>query len=70
MFKEVYEDQYTLEDLPMGHARLAMKEKLEYFCDNVRVGVPMAEALADPDGKVIGSRWVKCNKNDINDPDV
>ena len=54
----------------MGHARLAMKEELEYFCDNVWVGVPMAEAQADYVGKMIGSRWMSCNKNDINDPDV
>ena len=26
--------------------------------------------MADPDGKVIGSRTVNCNKNDINDPDA
>ena len=26
--------------------------------------------MADPEGKIIGSRWVNCNKNDINDPDV
>ena len=32
--------------------------------------VPMEQALADPDGKVIGSRWVNCNKNDINNPDI
>ena len=30
----------------------------------------MAEAMADADGKIIGSRWVSCNKNDVNDPDV
>ena len=70
MFKEVYKDEYTLEELPMGLVRLAMKEELEYVCDKVWVGVPITEARADPDGKMIGSRWVNCNKNDINDPDV
>ena len=50
--------------------RLAMQEELAYFCDKVWVGVPLSEALADADGKIIGSRWVNCNKNDINDPDV
>ena len=54
----------------VGHARLAMKEKLEYFCDKIWVGVHITEAQADPDGKIIGSRWVSCNKNDINDTDV
>ena len=47
-----------------------MQEELAYFCDKVWVGVPLAEAMADPEGKIIGSRWVNCNKNDINDPDV
>ena len=39
----------------MGHVRLAMQEELEYFCDKVWVGVPIDEALADTDGKIIGS---------------
>jgi hypothetical protein len=69
-FKDFYKDEYTSEQLPMGHVRLAMQEELAYFCDKVWVGVPMAEALEDTDGKIIGSRWVNCNKNDINDPDV
>ena len=54
----------------MGYFRLAVKEKLESFCDKVWVGVPITEAQADPDGKIIGSRRVSCNKNDIKDPDV
>ena len=70
VFKEIYKDEYTLEELPMGHVHLAMKEELEYFCDKVWVGVPITEAQADPDGKIIGSRWVNCSKTDINDPDV
>ena len=69
-FKDFYKDEYTCEQLPMGHVRLAMQEELAYFCDKVWIGVPLADALNDPDGKVIGSRWVNCNKNDINDPDV
>ena len=69
-FKDSYRDEYTNEELPMGHVRHAMAEELEYFCDRVWVGVPMNVAKNDPDGKIIGSRWVNCNKNDINDPDV
>ena len=69
-FKDSYTDEYTREVLPMGHVRLAMQEELEYFCDKVWVGVPLEEAENDPDGKIIGSSWVNCNKNDINDPDV
>ena len=30
----------------------------------------LAETQADLDGKIIGSRWVNCNKNVVNDPDV
>ena len=69
-FKDFYKDEYTQEELPMGDVRLAMQEELAYFCDKVWVGVPLSEALADKDGKIIGSRWVNCNKNDIDDPDV
>lgn len=63
-FKDSYQDEYTLEDLPMGHVRMAIQEELAYFCDNI------SEAMADAEGKIIGSRWVNCNKNDVNDPDV
>ena len=31
---------------------------------------PLSEARADPDGKIIGARWVICNKNDAANPDV
>ena len=61
-FKDQYKDEYTCEDLPIGNVRLAMQEELEYFCDKVWVAVPLAEAQADPEGKIIGSRWVSCNK--------
>ena len=47
-----------------------MQEELAYFCDKVWVGVPLSQAMADPEGKIVGSRWVNCNKNDVNDPDV
>ena len=70
VFKDSYKDEYTNEELPIGHVKRAMQEELEYFCDKVWVGVPLAEAQNDPDGKIFGSRWVNCNKNDINDPDV
>ena len=52
--KDGYKDEYTFEELPIGHVRLAMQEELEHFCDKVCVGVPSSEALADPDGKFIG----------------
>ena len=69
-FKDVYKDEYTQEELPVGHVKIAMQEELAYFCDRVWVGVPLDEAKADAEGKIIGSRWVNCNKNDVNDPDV
>ena len=34
------------------------------------VGVPMNEAQQDQTGKIVGSRWVNCNKNDASNPDV
>ena len=70
VFKDSYRDEYTNEDLPLGHVRHAMLDELEYFCDKVWVLVPLEEAQKDEEGKIIGSRWVNCNKNDINDPDV
>ena len=57
-FKDAYKDEYTSEQLPMGHVRLAMQQVLAYFCNKVWVGVPRADALNDRDGKVIGSRRV------------
>ena len=66
VFKDRYVDEYTREDLPIGHVRTAMHDELLYFCDKVWELVPIDEV----DGKVIGSRWVNCNKNDISDPDV
>ena len=66
VFKESYKDEYTREELPLGHVRAAMHDELLYFCDKVWELVPIDEV----NGKVIGSRWVNCNKNDIADPDV
>ena len=34
-FKDAYKDEYTSEQLPIGHVRLAMQEELAYFCDKV-----------------------------------
>ena len=30
----------------------------------------MQEALSDPDAKLVGTRWVNCNKGDVAEPDV
>ena len=69
-FKDSYKDEYTCEELPIGHVRRAMHEELEYFCDKVWVALPLAEAQADSEGKSIGSKLANCDNNDINDPDV
>ena len=61
-FKDSYKDEYTSEYLPIGHVRRAMHEELEYFCDKVWVAVPLSEAQNDAEGKIVGSRWVNCNK--------
>ena len=47
-----------------------MHEQLKYFCNNAWVAVPLSEAQNDAESKIGGSRWVNCNNNDINDPDV
>ena len=65
-FKDTYKDEYTNEQFPLGHVRQAMHDELLYFCEKVWALVPMEEVH----GKVIGSRWVNCNKNDLADPDV
>ena len=54
----------------MGEVRTAMLEELKYFCDKVWELVPLEHAQQDTDGKIIGSRWVNCIKNDMTNPDV
>ena len=65
-FKDTFKDEYTNDNLPLGHVRQAMHDELLYFCDNVWKLVPMEEV----NGKVIGSRWVNCSKNHLANPDV
>ena len=69
-FKPQYKDEYTNEILPFEAAKDAMLDELQYFCDLVFRGVDLDVALADPDGKVVGCRWVNCNKGDLANPDV
>ena len=69
-FKPQYKDEYTNEILPFEASKDAMLDELQYFCDLVFRGVDLDVALADPDGKLVGCRWVNCNKGDISDPDV
>ena len=61
-FKEGYRDEYTNELLPRVWVEDAMQEELEYVNQKVWVAVPLKDALAEQDGKIISSRWVICNK--------
>ena len=69
-FKDSYKDEYTTEVLPKEETKSAMYDELSYFCDKVFRGVSYDEAMQDPDGKVIGCRWVNSNKGDAESPDV
>ena len=69
-FREMYKDEYTTEPLPKEEAKAAIYDELAYFCDKVFRGVSYEDAVNDPEGKIIGSRWVNCNKGDKENPDV
>ncbi len=69
-FKPQYKDEYTSEWLPHEATKDAMLDELSYFCQVVFKGVSSEEAMADPEGKIIGCRWVNCNKGDLENPDV
>ena len=69
-FKPQYKDEYTNEFLPYEAAKDAMLDELNYFCDVVFCGVSTEEAMSDKSGKIVGCRWVNCNKGDAENPDV
>ena len=69
-FKPQYKYEYTSEILPYESAKDAMLDELQYFCSIVFRGVTMDEAMNDPSGKIVGCRWVNCNKGDASEPDV
>ena len=69
-FKPQYKDEYTNEILPYEAAKDAMLDELQYFCSVVFRGVSLDAAMADPEGKIVGCRWVNCNKGDVAEPDV
>ena len=69
-FGDTYRDEYTGVILPRGHVETAVTDEIKYLCDTVWVGVPIAEAHADLEGKIIASRWMNCNKHDAENPDV
>ena len=51
-------DEYTNETLPHSHLMDTMLEELNCFNDKVWIGVPRAEARADPEGNIIRTRRV------------
>ena len=69
-YKDQYKDEYTGEVLPTVQIQDAIRDELNYFCDNVWRGCTMSEAHSTPDSKIIPSRWVLCNKGDAEHPDV
>ena len=69
-FKELYKDEYTTEVLPKESAKNTIYDELSYFCDKVFRGVSYEDFSKDPDGKLIGCRWVSSNKCDAESPDV
>ena len=56
--------------MPEPEVHSAIIDEMPYFAEHVFVAVPMEVARNDPDGKLIGTRWVNCNKGDATNPDV
>ena len=69
-FKNQYKDEYTGELLPEPEVHAAIIDEIAYFAEHVFEAVPVETARNDPDGKIIGTRWVNCNKGDSTNPDV
>ena len=67
-FNDRYVDEYTNATLPHELICDAIADEVLYFCNNVLVGVPMEEAMADKGGHIVGGRWVLCNKQDTCNP--
>ena len=68
VFKDKYTDEYTTEALPHGHICEAMADEIRYLMDHALLVVPAAEAQSDPEGKLVGGRWVNSNKQDATNP--
>ena len=69
-FRATYKDEYTGEQLPAGWVHEAIQDELDYFNQKVWVATPVSEALKEETSKIMGSRWVICNKGDNASPDV
>lgn len=68
-FRETYTNEYTAEQPPNPQIQEAVIDEMRYFNDVVWEGVPLAQAHADAQGKVLNGRWVFCNKGDLAEPD-
>ena len=69
-FKEGYKDEYTGELLPQKLVEQAMIHEMQYFNKMVWELVSKDEAAKIPGSKVIGGRWVLCNKGDLQSPTI
>ena len=68
--KAEYKDEYTGDVLPQGLVQQAMVHEMSYFNDKVWQITSMDEALKTHNPKIVGGRWVLCNKGDLQNPKV
>ena len=69
-FRESYRDEYAQELIPQSWVQEAILDEVSYFNEKVWLGIPLEEAMQDAEGKVISGRWVICNNEDSQSPDV
>ena len=69
-FKHAYHDEYTGEVLPQHLVQEAIAEELAYFNSVVWESTDKATAETADDYKLVRTRWVMCNKGDLENPDV
>ena len=69
-FKSCYYDEYTRGHYLSRISRVLCWTNSTILMTSSGLGVPLQQALTDKEGKVIGTRWVLCNKQDASDPDV
>ena len=69
-FKHEYKDEYTGDVLPQALVQDAMVHEMTYFNGMVWEITSMDEALKTKDPKIVGGRWVLCNKGDLQNPKV
>lgn len=70
IFVKRYTDEYTGERLPPNLIRTAIVEELDYFNSKVWEISAVDQMAKYPDAVMVKSRWVLCNKEDADSPDV